>query len=403
MSMEAMLDEERREILALLEQSNTKNSYRSNSPMGMRSQSPYASPRSPVRSMLDIGDDTASISSVSGISGMGAKKSPPRQVPVRSMLNLDSSAPAPVAPAVRSMLDIDSPPVTASRQLQSGPTSPVDSNSRPAAASNIAHPRSFSDTGSKPIGFGPRSSGTRLDPTAEFQFGDIITTQTGQSKEAFPKRNTQGGKRTTSAMSDVMRGTDVGSIALPGDIRGRHHSIAVSSLSSSRPSNKSKSPHNRLGMRSNSPSANLLSASLNKPANPNMMLLDDGTQLDMKNAYRKLSDANLVNSGGVLSQLPTRKRSSVQEDGSPGRLQKDYFSPDGEELGDSSDDEHNTSSEDEGERGRKMDPKWTDDALGDQAGNKAPAPGTGRKTHSLLAAAEEERKHSLYRLTTGSG
>ena len=386
MSMEAMLDEERREILAILEAQTKqppKSSYSGGSPLGMRSASPYASPRSPVRSMLDVVDDAASISSMSGVAGIGGKKSPPRALPMRSMLDVDSPPALPVsAIPVRSMLDIDSPPPTGVlRNPLSGPTSPVETSHRSASVSNAAHPRSFSDTSTKPT-FGPRSSASRLDPTSEFQFGDIITTQGGQTVTALPKRNTQRGKKQSAAgvMADVMRGADVGTIPLPGDPRGRHHSIAVSSLSAMRPG-KSKSPHNRLAVRSSSPSASLLSGSVKAP---NMMMLDDGTMVDMNSAYRKLSDANLVFSGSSLAQLPGRKRPSLQDDGSPsGRLAKDYFSPDGEEMLDSSEEDQHSSSEEEGERGRKPDPRAAEGSAPDRS---------GRKTHSLLAAAEEERK-----------
>lgn len=55
MSMEAMLDEERREVLALLEGTSNPRP-KSLSALGARSSSPYTTPRSPVRSMLDIGE-----------------------------------------------------------------------------------------------------------------------------------------------------------------------------------------------------------------------------------------------------------------------------------------------------------------------------------------------------------
>lgn len=56
-SMEAMLDEERQEVLALLEAGSSNNKSRDARSLGNRSPSPYTTPRSPVRSMLDIGDD----------------------------------------------------------------------------------------------------------------------------------------------------------------------------------------------------------------------------------------------------------------------------------------------------------------------------------------------------------
>ena len=61
MSMEAMLDEERREVLALLEGQKAKR-QKPPSLLEGRSSSPIASPRSPVRSILDIGQDVPFVS-----------------------------------------------------------------------------------------------------------------------------------------------------------------------------------------------------------------------------------------------------------------------------------------------------------------------------------------------------
>ena len=111
--------------------------------------------------------------------------------------------------------------------------------------------------------------------------------------------------------------------------------------------------------------------------------------MDLQNAYRLLTDANLARSGGTLSELTRRKRS---DDASNGRLQKDYFSPDGDVLPeDSSDDDVHSSSDEERERGRKAARNFPDEtasvkSLGSDAGKE------GRKSLSLLAAAEEERR-----------
>ncbi|KAF9876075.1 usp domain-containing protein [Colletotrichum karsti] len=350
MSMEAMLDEERRDVLALLEGNAARPSY---SPVSARSPSPYTSPRSPVRSMLDIGDSTA-------------KKSPARTnvVPMRSMLDID----VPPAP-VRSMLDIDT---SAPKQAASaGPSSPVESRA--------PHPRTFSDSHSGPKpNFGPRAPINRLDPT-DYQFSDIATNNIGQ---AMPKRNTQAGKK-PSAMADVMRGNEIPGIVLPGD-RARHGSIASNPVprnarSSSRGHNsKSKSPHGRFGMRSPSPNVSGRFQQI-----PGTAVLDDGRVVDISTAYRKLSDANLAFSGGNLGELAMRKKSNAV-DRNGGRLVKDYLSPDGEEIEESSDDENSYS--DEEQRGRKMAPRADDSASKSPAGEKGE-----RKTLSLLAAAEEER------------
>jgi hypothetical protein len=234
----------------------------------------------------------------------------------------------------------------------------------------------MSDASSRPADFGPRSSASRLDPTSNYQFGDILTNNTGNTK---PKRAAQGGKR--SSMAEVMRGNDVSNLILPGD-RGRHYSATSNSLNLK---NKSRSPHNRLGLRSNSPHNNLLG----RPLSPGTQKgQHDTLDIDINNAYRRLSDAALARSGGSLSELARRKRS----DDAPGsgRLAKDYLSPDGDLVEESSD-ENASSSEDEGERGRK-----TARSFG---GSKPPSTGsaspeTTRTARSLMAAAEEERKCS---------
>jgi nucleotide-binding universal stress UspA family protein len=377
MSMEAMLDQERRDVLALLEGHAPARQFNT-SPSDARSSSPYNTPRSPVRSMLDVGDDSASITSANG------KKSPPRTnaLPVRSMLDIDSPPPPPQPR--RSMLDIDTPKMA---QVPSGPSSPVESRSS-VQSTGKHHPRSFSDTNSNP-NFGPRASvGDRNDPTAGYQFGDILTNNMGS---AMPKRNTQAGKLPAhntggpGVMGDVMRGNDLSSIILPGDRSHRHSSFSGPSgrRSSSRgPGGKSKSPHGR-GWRSPSPNV-----SLNLQPIPGQAVLDDGRVVDITNAYRKLSDANMAFAGGRLGELATRKRSSASEGASGGRLAKNYFSPDGEDLGDSSDDDGgDESSSDENSRGRKMVPRGQE-RKGSQASDSAKP---DRQSLSLLAAAEEER------------
>lgn len=302
--------------------------------------------------MLDIGDDAG-------------KKN---VIPVRSMLDIG----VPSGP-VRSMLDIDT---SAPKQIASaGPSSPVESRA--------PHPRTFSDSHSQKPSFGPRASANRLDPTADYQFSSISTNNIGQ---AMPKRNTQGGKKPAGVMAEVMRGNDIPGIVLPGD-RARHGSIASNPIIGGRSSSrgqgsKSKSPHGRLSMRSRSPN---VSGRLQQI--PGTAVLDDGRVVDITTAYRKLSDANLAFSGGGLSGLAGRKKSNGDEAG-VGRLTKDYLSPDGEELEDSSDDDAHSSSDEENQRGRKMSTR-----SGDTGAKSPDALDKGdRKTLSLLAAAEEERK-----------
>ncbi|KAL2149340.1 hypothetical protein VTH82DRAFT_8688 [Thermothelomyces myriococcoides] len=328
MSMEAMLDEERKEVLALLEGSSSSRS-RTRTSLDSRSPSPYT-PRSPVRSMLDI-------------------------APVRSMLDVDKPPPPPQQ--IRSMLDVDGTS-SAAKQVLSTPSSPTESSAGSAAA---GHPRSMSDASVKPrpADYSPRLPPARPDPTSEYQFAGIITNNVGQP---LPKRVTQGGKRSN----------DVPGFMLGGD-RGRHLSSGGASM---RLGNKSKSPTSRLGMRSHSPRSPLLRNL--SPAG--RAVLNDPEITDYNNAYRRLSDAALARSGGSLSELGRRRTSNYTAE--TGRLAKDYMSPDGELLPEDSSDDNGSSSGEEGQRGRKTArPEAT----------PKPEGGAQREVKSLLAAAEEER------------
>lgn len=375
MSIDAMLDMERQEVLALLENKANQNS--STSPERTRAASPYESSRSPVRSMLDIEEEP------SASDDKGRRSPQPTQAPVRSMLDLDGPPQAPQIPAVRrSMLDVGPSTGRSSSQNSQGrrsqPTSPTMAHASlykgPSASSSRLHPRSSSDAGFKPVDFGPRRSlGSGLnDRTSEYQFSGFLP----QSSSAFSlgkrpsqtKRQSGGG----TSLADALRGQDFSGLQLPGD-RGRKTS--GSKLGNN--NHQSKSPHNRWSSRSRSPAtfASLLG--------PNKAMLDDGQVVDIKSAYRRLSDANLAFSSGSLSQLPLRKKSDETGDG---RLVKDYLGPDGEHL-ESSDEDEPSSSDDE-DRGRNKAPRSLNpDAQRDRASN-----GAGRSTLSLLAAADEESK-----------
>lgn len=277
---------------------------------------------------------------------------------------------------VRSMLDMDSPPpsAAATKPVFSTPSSPVLQTNKLAHASNISHPRHMSDVSGKPVGFGPRSAANR-DPTAQFKFGDIVTSQ-GQ---VMPKRVYQGNKKdlqqqATTSMQHLVRGGDVSSISLPGD-RGRH-SIAGPSV---RPGSKSRSPHSRLGARSTSPGNPLIHGRTKSPAGKTL-IQDTYPEVDMTNAYRKLSDLNRLRAGGLLANSVGRRKLDDEPGG--GRLVKDYLSPDGDVLLDDSSDEQDYSSQDEGSRGRKV----------ARDSDKPSRTLEAKQIKSLLAAAEEERE-----------
>ncbi|KAF4992218.1 hypothetical protein FGRMN_7349 [Fusarium graminum] len=351
MSIEAMLDMERKEVLALLE-NRPRPRHDPAMQSAMRAASPYATSRSPVRSMLDVDGQS--------------NPSYPRQAPVRSML--DTTSPPP--PRIRSMLDTETPIGGPSRPsgTSTTPNSPVMTKAS-LAPINAGHTRSFSDASSNPVEFGPRATTARKnDPTLGYQFSDIITRNTGQQ---LPKRNTQGGRKSSaSAMTEALRNADLSGLQIPGESDRKRSWFGGSS------SKKSKSPHNRLNSRSSSPN-------VTQTLLPGTAMLDDGRIVDISNAYRRLSDANLAYSGGSLSTLAMRNR----EDSQNGRMIKDYLGPDGEHLGSSEEDEPYSS--DDEDRGRKKAPRSLNpDATGQSAGDSNK---DRRQSLSLLAAAEEER------------
>lgn len=361
MSMEAALEEERREVEALVGAINARPASALSS---VRSSSPYT-PRSPVRSMLDIGE-TSPLPS-------------PLQLPCPPRLTRrcpSSTGPArpTTQPPVRSMLDMDGPPASSSKraggqQVFSTPSSPVLQSNQLARASNASHPRHMSDASAQPVGFGPRSAASS-DLTSQYQFGDIYT----NSGQQMPMRVFQGNKKDNqqSSMSHIARGSEIPTIpALPGD-RGRHSSGAGPSM---RPGSKSRSPHTRLGGRSTSPGNSMIKVRTLSPAG-RAVYQDSHPEWDMSNAYRKLSDLNRLRAGGLLANSVGRKKSTDQP--GTGRLAKDYLTPDGDVLLDDSSDEQGYSSQEELERGR-------------QAARNEKAKGS-REAKSLLAAAEEERK-----------
>jgi nucleotide-binding universal stress UspA family protein len=360
-----MLDMERLEVLALLE---NKPQATTSGSIERRSASPYATARSPVRSMLDIEEEPDSSSN---------KVSPPRQGPVRSMLDMDAPPPP-------------------SRSKPSGsstvPNSPTMASATPyqeRSPSQSSHYRSMSDAAFKPVDFGPRASAGRNDPTSGYQFSGIYNQLGGSGQQQMPLRAAQKSsmkKSASTSLGEALRSPDLSGLQLPGE-RGRNSSI---SGLSSRLGRGSKSPNNRPSSRSRSP------ATFAPQLPAGKAYLNDGQVLDINNAYRRLSDANLAFSGGSLSQFARKKQHA---DGvGEGRLIKDYLGPDGEHLGSSEEDEpYSTDDED---RGRKKTPRSLDpDAVeGNNNSKSRSRSGMGeRKTLSLLAAAEEESKCTQHR------
>ncbi|TGJ86559.1 hypothetical protein E0Z10_g2136 [Xylaria hypoxylon] len=324
-SLEAALEEERKEIESLM--SMPKASRRAPS-VGPRSPSPYM--RSPVRSMLDI------------------------------------DSPPPTRQVTRSMLDIDSPLPTPS----STHASPTLAFKTPVLDNTTRH-RSMSDAASNPVyDLAPRSptlvSSRNTDLTSAYKFHDILPTNVGQ---ALPHKRGSGGAARGGSIGEALRGADLSNLMLPGDA-GRPFAFRK---------NKSKSPNNRFSMRSSSPFGGASKRSPPQQGNHTLML-DNGEMLDVNNAYRRLSDANLIYGGSSLASLARKK---PDDSDGYGRIAKDNLSPYGELLPDESEDDAANSSDEEDERGRKLTTRA--EAEDDHSGqNKA--------AKSLMAAVEDERK-----------
>ncbi len=161
--------------------------------------------------------------------------------------------------------------------------------------------------------------------------------------------------------------------------------------------------------------------SFNLKPTPGKFVTDGGKVIDMNNAYRRLSDAALLKSGGNLSNLPARSTSErIRADSGEAlsptggiRLQKDYYqNDDDDEAAIESSDEDASSGDEpwgsENSRGRRRSRRkkspggaeadWEDsENEGLQKREAGSTLNMGRAQHprkvkSLLAAAEEERK-----------
>ncbi|KAL0256249.1 hypothetical protein SLS55_008641 [Diplodia seriata] len=216
----------------------------------------------------------------------------------------------------------------------------------------------------------PQTSGARArsplasDPEDSYQFNMLPSIDS-----RVPKRVTQGGKKGKQRAMATVFGT--------GNSSGRRNSTGIMGKS------KSKSPAARL--RTDSPGR--MYRNSNFMVDPSKYVTESGRAIDMNSAYRRLSDAALLRSGGSLAALPYRKGSDPTrgETSIPGggvRLEKDYYADDDDDAIESSDeDDSDLDSGDEGRgRRRRRSSNNTDIKEG--------------LPKSLLAAAEEDRKAS---------
>lgn len=384
MSLETALDEERREVLEILEGRNPR-------PSSPTQKNRRASPMPAVRSLLDISTDAPPRhGSIAGI-GVGITPSSGKGAPVRSLVE-------PPTPS----------PLRLSHSAASSPTSPRDtvlSSSSRRSSDSTSYPAA--DPRRKP---GERQ-GVDIDTDYKFEMLPSIPNQ------ALPKRVTQGGKTTPtinnnaahrrSSMAAVMSGADLGLLAgfTRGRDMGRHNSTVGA------PSHSSRSPSSRLG-RSLSPVDRLLNASsLNLLATPGKFVTDNGKVIDMDHAYKRLSNAALSRSRGSLAVLHSRGSSS-REQGESGeslgeegdvRLEKDHYGDDenGSEAVETSEEEVDDTSSGEDDlgtgvpRGRRRGRKKLLHSGNSEQNGGADATKETKEPQSLLAAAEKERMSSL--------
>jgi hypothetical protein len=391
MSLESVLDQERRDVLALLEGPSGRSKSSANYAGTARASSPFTATRSTVRSMLDVETPIAKSAALrhAPLSGTNGGMSSP---PIRSMLDVDGVLPPPVVkqshpPPLTGLIKSSnsSPAVASTRSAQSSPTEP---NHRTGTRSRSTQ-RSLSDAATRPANFGPRAPGFEL--ASAYEVSGYLASNS--SIPSMPKRKTPIGKKPQipSAMAEVVRGGDLSTFA--SQHRGRNQSITGSSINHAA---KSSSPHNRLGLRSNSPHASMLSPDSSK------FITHDGRVLNMNSAYKQLSDAKLASAGGGLSTLNEQSRrrrtnsgDQINSEGSSGvRLEEDFTQKENNGDAEESSEEEPASSEDD--RGRRKKGKELDKSATNHSPEsttlgmgRAKGPRTAR---SLMAAAEEERK-----------
>lgn len=330
MSLESALDEERREVMRLLEGRPLVPKAIARTSAAGRSASPVSA-QSPVRSMLDIGV------------GITNPQRPARAAPVQ---------------AIRSMLDTSTPAPPPAATVNISPLSPNQAVT-PATTQSTA--------------------GQRLDPETAYQFEMLPTVEA----YALPKRVTQGGKLPRS--QPLLDPGGSGSGSMPRARSSKSKSYKSTSPSSRLPSGRPISPG---GRRLNTNSLNLMS-------DPGVFVTDSGKSVDMQTAYRRLSDAALLRSGGSLSVLANRRTVDAKgEAPAPGggtRLHEDYYSPSEGPALDSSDDSDDSftgkSRSADRRRGRRLTRNRDDNKRDDSDSQSSP---DGRRPKSLLAAAEEE-------------
>lgn len=289
MSLEKALDDERRDVIDILEGRSKQSPDSASTPTGIS--------HPPVRSMLDVGNTSAL--HVPAVELQGNRPEP-------------SSAIAPSNPAVRSM-----------------------SNASPPASSHTMRKQTTSKTFHMP-GF---SSPRPVEPDRDKGIVDSSTDYDSNMEPnvqgpTSPGRMFQNGKKQLSmrSMAAIMQGRQLSQLP-GGGSRGRHNSTAGII------GGKSKSPSSRLSNGPESPEgAFVQTAGKSMP--------EGGKVIDMRTARRRLSDATTVRSTGERDRLDDNEM--LSSDGEL-RMQKDNY-PDeetGEAVETSDEERYGESSADE--------------------------------------------------------
>jgi len=345
LSLEAALDEERREVMAALEGKRTA------SPALRKART--STPPPPVRSMLDIDSPVPRHGSIAGIGvGITAGASPTQS---------------------RTKLDPSDPSTYTSRHTSFSTASPDED--RPKGALQL----SPSESADQPVQGLPKiPDEPKGDFDHDYRF-DMLQSPTTTQQQA-PKRVTQGAQRpregSTSAMAAALSG-DFSSLHV-GLSRGvaprRHNSTAGIGGKSRSPSSRIQRPESPAGLLSpNSPRSKYVTGS--------------GKTIDLSHAYRRLSNKPGGAGTGSFSTVTSGSEDDV-------RVQKDILEDDDEAAVATSEEEYETTSSDEDvsglSRGRR--PGRRKKSLGSDADWEDMGGTSTQESQSQMAAAEEERE-----------
>ena len=365
MSLEAALEEERREVVEILE----GNPRRASIPPARTERAPYTQP--PVRSMLDPapGPLPARHGSIAGI-GVGVTP-PGDRAPGNIVLNEPASSPL----RLSSVVSPSSSPERAPGDSVGVPSGSLDTVS---GKRNSMIDKSVANV----------LSDRQSDTQSSQEPGPPRHVTYAQTQDRPPSRAVQG----KNAMAAVMGGFDLK--AIPTLSRGRDTTRRISprglSLDSKSPSaGRSLSPK---GGRWLSPNP------LNFALRSGRLVTDKGKVIDKDSAYRHLTDDALSKSGGSLANLPRpASRQGSDNDGQADeRLEKDMYDSENNPIETSEEEVDTSSSEDDpGHRLRKEGSKRSKRRsldLGSSTEDDGADTSKSKPPQSLLAAAEEERK-----------